>query len=423
MARLACGLWLLLISLTGWANEVYAPSDIPLLNNRFRIDPKVAEITFFIYREAGTAPAILVQPDGSKLYHFRAPESVRWLSLPDKDLITITHPMPGPWQTIAQVDPRNRIRLVTDLSMALDKLPLRVYSGEQLKVTGRLLEHGKIPTEPFYLSDVGMTMKLLAFAGNEVDPSGEPRLIGRFKDNGRDLDEKPEDGVVTARMDMTGIDGGKYRVVISTGNEIFVRSQFQTLLVYPLPIRVEQSPATNDYGPRLNFYLDEEELLPDSVAIRGSVVGEFDEGEQFVVQGSADPHLAVQLKRPELEGRYTLNMTLFGTTKNGKREVMIKLPPEEFNIYPLVQPLAVSAASAAEPLAAEPEPEPQGSWLWLWLSLGGIAILALAAGVLFWLKQRALRRALLQPEPDLFAPAPAQSKPAEGDELDLNRLD
>ncbi|GAA4496494.1 TIGR03503 family protein [Pseudaeromonas paramecii] len=421
MARLVCGLWLLLTTLTGWANEVYAPSDIPLLNNRFRIDPKVEEITFFIYREAGTAPAILVQPDGSKLYHFRAPESVRWLSLPDKDLITIEHPMPGPWQTIAQVDPRNRIRLVTDLAMALDKLPLRVYSGEQLKVTGRLLEHGKIPTDPFYLSDVGMTMKLLAFAGNDVDPSGEPRLIGRFKDNGQDLDEKPEDGVVTARMDMTGVDGGKYRVVISTGNEIFVRSQFQTLLVYPLPVRIEQSPASNEYGPRLNFYLDEDELLPGSVAIRGSVQGEFDEGEQFAVQGDGDPHLAVQLKRPELEGRYTINMTLFGTTKNGQRQVMIKLPSEEFNIYPLVEAVEVSAASMA--LAPEPVPEPEGSLWWLWLSLGGVVLLGSAAGLLFWLKQRAFRRALLQPEPDLFAPAPDKPKSTDDDELDLNRLD
>ncbi len=421
MARLICGLWLLLTAVTGWANEVYAPSDIPLLDNRFRIDPKVDEITFFIYREAGTAPAILVQPDGSKLYHFRAPESVRWLSLPDKDLITIEHPMPGPWQTIAKVDPRNRIRLVTDLAMALDKLPLRVYSGEQLKVTGRLLEHGKIPTDPFYLSDVGMTMKLLSFAGNEVDPSGEPKLVGRFKDNGRDLDEKPEDGVVTARMDMTGIEGGKYRAVISTGNEIFVRSQFQTLLVYPLPVRVEQSPATNEYGPRLNFYLDEEELLPASVAIRGSVVGEFDEGEQFAVQGEADPHLAIQLKRPALEGRYTINMTLFGTTKNGHREVMIKLPPEEFNIYPVVKPVEVSAASMA--VVPEPVAEPKRSLLWLWLTLGGIALLGAGAGLLFWLKQRALRRTLLQAEPDLFAPVDDKPKSPEADELDLNRLD
>ena len=49
-------LWglLLLASLPAAANEVFAPSDIPLLDNRFRIDYGVKEITFIIKRKPGT---------------------------------------------------------------------------------------------------------------------------------------------------------------------------------------------------------------------------------------------------------------------------------------------------------------------------------------------------------------------------------
>ena len=56
---------LLLTSLSGMANEVFAPSDIPLLDNRFRIDYGVKEITFIIKRKPGTPSVILVRPDGN----------------------------------------------------------------------------------------------------------------------------------------------------------------------------------------------------------------------------------------------------------------------------------------------------------------------------------------------------------------------
>ena len=81
---------LLLASLSAAANEVFAPSDIPLLDNRFRIDYGVKEITFIIKRKPGTPSVILVRPDGSKLYVGKVkPPDVGWLPLKDQDLITI----------------------------------------------------------------------------------------------------------------------------------------------------------------------------------------------------------------------------------------------------------------------------------------------------------------------------------------------
>ena len=35
----------------------------------------------------------------------------------DQDLITIRDPMPGPWQAIGEVDPDNRVRLLTDIQV------------------------------------------------------------------------------------------------------------------------------------------------------------------------------------------------------------------------------------------------------------------------------------------------------------------
>ena len=104
---------LLLGTLPGMAqaNEVFGPSDVPLLDNRFRIDYGIKEVSFIIKRQPGSPSVILVRPDGSKLYAGRvqAPE-VGWLALGDQDVITIRHPMAGPWQAkIGRASCRERV--------------------------------------------------------------------------------------------------------------------------------------------------------------------------------------------------------------------------------------------------------------------------------------------------------------------------
>ena len=68
-------------------------------------------------------------------------------------------PARGPWQALGKIDPINRIRLVTDLSLKVDSLPRKMYQGERVKLTGRLYHKGKRLTDKYYLSDVGMTVR------------------------------------------------------------------------------------------------------------------------------------------------------------------------------------------------------------------------------------------------------------------------
>jgi len=43
-------------------------NEVPLLDNRFRIDHKVEKITLLFFRKPGSPAVILVKPDGSKYY-------------------------------------------------------------------------------------------------------------------------------------------------------------------------------------------------------------------------------------------------------------------------------------------------------------------------------------------------------------------
>ncbi len=38
--------------------------------------------------------------------------------------------MPGPWQAIGEVDPDNRVRLLSNIRLETDQLPTQLYQGK-----------------------------------------------------------------------------------------------------------------------------------------------------------------------------------------------------------------------------------------------------------------------------------------------------
>ena len=407
---------LLLTSLSGMANEVFAPSDIPLLDNRFRIDYGVKEITFIIKRKPGTPSVILVRPDGSKLYVGKVtPPDVGWLTQQDQDLITVRNPMPGPWQAIGEVDPDNRVRLLTDIRLESEPLPARLYQGERVKLQSRLLIDGAAPGAGYYLSDLGMTVKLQQF--NDAAQSGEPiveETLGHYLDDGKGLDEVPGDGVLTAEA-VLDVPAGKYRALYSSGNQVFSRAQSQQVLLFPWPLSYTLDAPSGDIGARLSLLIDADELDPASVVIQGKAIDSAGVSMAFNAVAT-EPRLGVDLSALKAAGQYRVEATLFGTTRLG-REVQLQLPVKSFTIMPppAPTPSAASPTSAAVPTQAKFEERESPVWLPWALGGGGLLLLLLGAGGFILLqKRRTLHKAMAAQKAQSEAAAPAAPK------LDLN---
>ena len=108
---------------------------IRLLKNRFRIDYKVEQVTLLFFRDYGSAPVILVQPNGVKLYqdHSETNVDIEWFDDLSYDMIKINNPMPGPWQVIGDVLPNSKVMVLSDLALVVEPLPNILYAGEILK--------------------------------------------------------------------------------------------------------------------------------------------------------------------------------------------------------------------------------------------------------------------------------------------------
>ncbi len=246
----------LLFSVSSFAQQ---ESSMSLLDNRFRVDPTIKQITFVIYRAERSQPVVLVRPDGKKYYAWRHPDDVRWYQESSMDIISIDSPMPGPWQAVGKVTPKNNIKLISHLKLTTDEFPDRLFQGEEIKFTARLTSNDEPLVLRDFLDRVNLQVTFTKFIENEESLVKEarpiPKVMGVFADDGQGLDEYAGDGVFTVALPIEA-EPGKYRVRITSGNGVFLRAHEQEVLVYPMPIQP-------------TFIQSREEGQPHSLVISG----------------------------------------------------------------------------------------------------------------------------------------------------------
>ncbi|MCY9850888.1 TIGR03503 family protein [Vibrio mediterranei] len=280
----AMALWLSL-TVGAFATE----SSMSFLDNRFRVDQTVERITFLVYRQDNSKPVTLVRPDGKKYYAWRHPENVHWIEEPSVDVISIEKPMPGPWQAIGKVTPKNNIQIISQLSLKADTLPQRIYQGEKLKFTARLMTDGKPLIVENILDRVNLKVVMTRYlesqeqTDNKVRPV--PIVIGEFYDNGEGLDERAGDGVFTVELPIE-LEPGKYNVRITTGNGVFLRALEQEVLIYPTPFSSKFIQGDDKKAHQIVVRGEVATIEPGSLATSIELQSP-DESEQ-VVQHQAD---------------------------------------------------------------------------------------------------------------------------------------
>ncbi|WP_305420864.1 TIGR03503 family protein [Photobacterium leiognathi] len=305
------------------------------LDNRFRVDPTIKQVSFMVKREEPSRPVILVAPDGSKYYSSRHPKNVSWYSEDDLDIISIDSPMAGPWQAIGRVSQDNRITLLSNLRLTADTLPQNLYQSEVLKFSAQLLQNEQPLTVRDFLERVKLRILFYPFIADEqVLPNNmlpEPTVIGDFADDGQDRDEKAGDGIFTLSLPVD-VEPGKYRVVIKSMNGVFSRALEQEVLVYPKPFSATLIKSHNPQDPHQLVVLPQDDAL-----VVGSLASYIQysspKNKQQIIQQRALPtenELSIALPNDDMTGKYAWSGWVYGTDRLHQRELIFPLVKSHF---------------------------------------------------------------------------------------------
>jgi uncharacterized protein (TIGR03503 family) len=377
--------------------DLPAKNQIPLFDNRFRIDYEVEEITMVFFRKRGSPSVVLVKPDGSKINVVSASDQeVEWFDDKTYDLIKIKKPTPGPWQALGQILPESKIMVLTDIELKVDPLPDHLMVGETIKVTATLTNGGKAIVAKDFRDLLRLDVLFISSNNAEYENFGAGVIeLTTLADDGRNFDEKPRDGIFT----------GEFRLEMKPGQwqpKFVVKTPLYTREVVQEPVIVHKSPISYQVAQAkkveelhwLTFKVTDPVINPQSVALQGKIRFPNNEIQSFTLGESAEVDKKLKIVN-YASGTYKVESTLFAQTVTG-RNVVITLPVASF-VAEAIEPEPVAPVTTADPAptaaAGAPEiadpkstvvTEEEKPFPWLLVILSNIIILG-GGGFAIWM--------------------------------------
>nr|WP_223296263.1 TIGR03503 family protein [Shewanella halifaxensis] len=403
--------------------DVVLSSHASELKNRFRLDHMVESVTLLIHREYGSAPVVIVRPDGSKWYVNRHPEDkVTWMEGLTGDMITINQPMPGPWQLIGQVVEGSVIDKVSKLSIDVDPIPQPLFQGERLKLTARLLgdeQKVRLPGLDFMMN---WTARFVSDSNSaDENYAAGTLIVGAYRDNGEALDERPDDGIFTSDLNLEQPWGG-YTLQVRANNAVLEREYTEPFRLSPRPIEVELlTPDNPESGIwTLDIKLNDELLKLEQTHLEAEINGPTGKMIPVTIADFKEASNRFVLPKVMDFGSYHLKLSAVSTTVNG-REIYLSLPELFFNLIqpPEPPPSAEELAARAEAIAKQQELQAKEQAIFLIVSINIVLIVVGILILLFIRKRSNLKKALAATEARLETEVRQEKMLLELDQIDL----
>ncbi|MCF2946687.1 TIGR03503 family protein [Paraglaciecola aquimarina] len=377
-------------------------NSISLLQNRFRIDFEVDEITMVFFREYGSSPIVLVQPDGSKIFQATADgESIFWYDTSTYDMISIKNPAIGPWQAVGNISPNSRVMVISELALHAEKLPSTIFSGEILKQTAYLTNDGEPIDYTAFRDVVELVISLSSTNNPNYNNFGaDPKIIATFQDNGKGMDETPLDGVFTGQFNLA-VPDGEWIPTFKVSTPMYSREQVDPnimLLPNPINISVDVDDGTGGYH-KLKVDGDREYINISTLLIDGKVRYPNGDIQNFSITDMSDNVREHDIIHFDF-GIYRVKLTAFGSTLDG-REFILDVPEYSFLVEEpkpvpkqtngqatspdVISPQEVQNEKTIEPALAVPVDEGMSNSTLVSLIVGINLFLLIVGGGLIWL--------------------------------------
>ena len=236
------------------------------------------------------------------------PSYVSWHHEDQFDLITVKKPVAGKWSIEAEMDPDNRVLVVTNLKLDMSMILDQAFVGETLSIKAHLLQNEKHVSEKSLLDRVTFSASQLL--------DGEAKNETTLSDKGEQGDMQAGDGNYSGKLTMVSSDKQRAFIRIAAKGPTFEREIRHDIKVSVIPVKLEVGKLT--HGDKQTIPLsviavkDTEEIAIQSVSLQVPASKAkpvlFEKGEKGLWAWSAPVMFAGQ----------TVEMSATLKTKNGR---------------------------------------------------------------------------------------------------------
>lgn len=292
---------------------------VPMEDNAFIIDSSVDEFTALIFkRGTGAKETALLSPSGERYTDKNHPITVRWHKDVRFDLITIKQPEAGTWVAEADLDPANRVTILSDLTLAVEGIPRTIFPGDKLDVEIMLTNEGKVVDQKEILRLTDVTITVGTASGRE----GSKVLS--------DPENPPEDGIYHEGLYRL-TEMGQYQVDVIVEGKTFQRKRSLSMtmmeaveIIHRPDIeegiyRIEVKPLSDNLDLERTRVIAKIKSPDESTIIQSVTYDSESKGWVSIVSPAKGP------------GQYTVDLNVRGITQSGKN---FKVKPDSiiFNL-------------------------------------------------------------------------------------------
>jgi len=369
--------------------KVSKPDTVPLKDNAFRIDDSIKEATLLIFKSKGSSkPTKVISPSGKVFGIHNAPKSISWHQDEGYDLLTISKPERGEWRIQAEVDPDNRVMVVTDLRMHTTDLASQVSVGERLPFIIQFSDHGKKITRADFLKVVEIKSE------HKIgDIYSEPRPI---RDDGKSGDKEALDGTFSAIVG-EGLKPGRSELLIVAEGKTFVRERRQAFEVM-LPVKLSVNKKNQNGKKGVEIVLQPDEKLIKRDSLNPAAWCEAGDGQRAGIILTPDGIGGWRgwVDRSTLTEQQQLRVRITATSQKGN---WVELELDPVIIEAVSPPPPVLPVSEKKPVLPKPQKKPEepkesedtsGGWMKsaLLFAGGNLVIIILGATGYWFYKKR-----------------------------------
>jgi len=297
--------------------QAAARDNLPITDNQFSVDKSIDEMTVLVFRQDDSKPARLISPSGQSFDKTSSGSKIRWFSTDGYDLVTLQKPETGQWKIDAQVDPDNRVMVVSKLGLSVAELPNNLLAGEAINYELKLLEDGKAITNPDFLKLVEAIL--------EQDKAGQKSKLAMFYDSSSHLFKQ---NFFTDSFE------GELKLRLQVTSPTFERIRNHAINIYGSPLVTEVNISSDNIEPhKINMSVREDIVDPKSLKINVTISKP--DGEKLY-QGVDDPSRPLEIAADLTGGEYSYAFKITGKSVLG-RSFSVSPTAQKFTAKSLVK--------------------------------------------------------------------------------------